>query len=131
MEAVIVFTLGAAGYPLIEILWRGYTHWTMELLGGVCFLAIYLYEKRNARKTLLNRCLTGCVIITSMELICGIIVNKILGWSVWDYSAMPVNFMGQICITYSALWFLLAIPIIYFCDVIRKLFYEHIMKECQ
>ena len=129
MEAVIVFISGAAGYPLIELLWRGHTHWTMALVGGICFLLIYLNEKRNARKTLLNRCLTGCMIITVTELVCGIIVNKILGWDVWDYSDMPVNFMGQICITYSALWFLLVIPLIYLCTVVKKLFCERITQE--
>ncbi len=26
---------------MVEILWRGYTHWTMTLTGGVCFLVLY------------------------------------------------------------------------------------------
>lgn len=49
-------------------------------------------------------------VITLLEFLCGVLVNRVLGLSVWDYSAMPVNVMGQICITYSAAWCLLAIP---------------------
>lgn len=129
MEAVIVFTLGAVGYPLIEILWRGYTHWTMELIGGICFLAIYFFEKRNTRKMLLYRSTAGCLIITAVELVTGIIVNKIFGWGVWDYSDMPLNLFGQICITYSALWFLLTIPIIYLCGALRSIFLKRLKQE--
>ena len=129
MENIIVFTLGAVGYPLIEILWRGYTHWTMELIGGICFLAIYSFEKRNTRKTLLYRSVFGCLIITSVEFVTGIIVNKIFHWEVWDYSAMPMNLFGQICITYSALWFLLTVPIIYLCAALRNVFSKSFKQE--
>ena len=129
MESVVVFTFGAAAYPVIEILWRGYTHWTMELIGGICFLSIYHFEKRNSCRTLLYRCLAGCLIITCVEFITGIIVNRALGWGVWDYSDMPGNLLGQICITYSALWFLLVIPIIYICRGLRGIFLKNLKQE--
>ena len=37
-ELLSVFSIGAAGYSLLEILWRGNTHWTMTLAGGICFM---------------------------------------------------------------------------------------------
>ena len=40
-EYLGLFLLGAAGYSLLEVLWRGYTHWTMGVTGGL-FLAILL-----------------------------------------------------------------------------------------
>ncbi|MBO5648527.1 MAG: hypothetical protein J6S76_01270, partial [Clostridia bacterium] len=28
----------------------------------------------------------------------------------WDYSMMPYNVLGQICVTYTAAWCLLSVP---------------------
>ena len=35
-----IFLIGGALYNLIEILWRGYTHWSMFIVGGLCFQLI-------------------------------------------------------------------------------------------
>ena len=49
-----IFLIGGLGYGLLEILWRGRTHWSMLLTGGVCFIALYkLFEK--AEETALDR----------------------------------------------------------------------------
>ena len=29
----------------LEILWRGYTHWTMGVLGGICFVCLGLINE--------------------------------------------------------------------------------------
>ena len=29
----------------------------------------------------------------------------------WDYATQPLNLMGQVCIGFSALWFLLSVPV--------------------
>ena len=34
-EKIVLFSIGAMGYGLIEILWRGYTHWSMLTAGGI------------------------------------------------------------------------------------------------
>jgi uncharacterized membrane protein len=54
----------------------------------------------------LIKCLFGALIITTIELIIGIWFNIILKENVWDYSAIPLNFLGQICVPYSMLWLL-------------------------
>lgn len=36
-EYAAVCTVGSVGYSAIEVLWRGFTHWTMALTGGVGF----------------------------------------------------------------------------------------------
>ena len=36
-----LLALGGAGYGAIELLWRGFTHWTMVLTGGFCFSILY------------------------------------------------------------------------------------------
>lgn len=38
----------------------------------------------------------------------GLVLNICLGMAVWDYSTLPGNLWGQICLPFSALWALLA-----------------------
>ena len=124
MDELFVFMIGAAGYTIIEILWRGYTHWTMALTGGVCLLLIYLMNDK-LQAGFMIKCLLGSLIITTAELAVGMVVNVALGWKVWDYSAMPLNFKGQICALYSVLWFFMCIPVVRLCDFL-KIFIEKV-----
>lgn len=63
------------------------------------------------------------LVITELEFLTGYIVNIKMGLSVWDYSDMPLNVAGQICLPYSLLWMLLSIVIIYVDDEIRCRFF--------
>lgn len=121
MKYIVIFLLGGTLYSALEVLWRGYTHWTMTLCGGACFLLIYLLNRSLPGAGFLMRCLAGTAVITSAELLVGITVNIVLGWGVWDYSHMPFNFMGQICLPYTVLWFLLCIPVFGICKFIDKI----------
>lgn len=100
--------LGITGgllYVLIETAWRGYSHWTMFVLGGLCFLALGLInEVLPWEVPLWQQMLLGACIITVLEFLTGCIVNLWLRWDVWDYSGMPGNILGQICPQYSILW---------------------------
>ena len=122
MKKMIVFTIGATGYPFIEMLWRGYSHWTMEIAGGICFLVIYILDEKIKESSMLLKCSLGALFVTATELFIGLIVNRLLNWQVWDYTNIPFNFLGQICLPYTCLWFLLAIPLIYLCRFINKIF---------
>lgn len=115
-----VFLLGAAGYPIIEILWRGYTHWSMSLTGGAGLLAVFRAEHRLRRHPLMVKCLAGSALITATELLSGCLFNRLLRLNVWDYSQENYNLGGQICARYSALWFLLCVPLVGVCRAIRQ-----------
>lgn len=119
-EYSTVYTIGALGYSAIEIAWRGFTHWSMAITGGVCFLSLYLLNIRKPKWPLWKKCLTGSLIITAAEFFVGCIVNKLLCLNVWDYSARPLNVMGQICPLFSCLWFLLCIPVFYIAKRLKK-----------
>ena len=106
---ILVFILGGVAYAMIEVLFRGHTHWTMVLTGGACVLTMYMMSEWLLDIPLIASALTGALIITMYELVVGLIVNIRLGWSVWDYSDMPGNILGQICPTFSAIWFLLCL----------------------
>lgn len=115
------FALGAAIYGLIEIIVRGYTHWTMALAGGLV-MVIFLYISRNTNLSLLSRCLIGAIIITAVEFTFGMIVNVGLGWEVWDYSHKPFNVLGQICPQFTFAWFFISIPAFSLTDRIQEYF---------
>lgn len=119
---MIIFMVGAAGYSLLEVIWRGYTHWTMAITGGICFIAIWKIAVNLPQWSMMQKCLLGAAVITAIECIVGYIVNIRLHMNVWDYSAMPFNLAGQVCLTYSVLWFLLCIPLMYFGQYLQSFF---------
>ena len=110
-QCYLKFLIGAVGYCLIEILWRGYTHPSMGIAGGISFIAIS-YINNLKGKSRIFRAFLCALFITAIELIFGIIVNKILRLGIWDYSSLPFNFMGQICLLFSFFWFLLSYAVI-------------------
>ena len=105
----LMFPIGALGYGLIEILWRGYTHFSMLLAGGICFVTFAKIGEKFKKKTLLARAVIGSAFVTAIEFIFGVIFNILLKKDVWDYSKMPFNFKGQICLLYSIFWVALSI----------------------
>lgn len=107
-EKIAVFAVGAVGYSGIEILARGYTHWSMTLLGGTCFIGLWRIARTYARQPLWCKALLGSALITTLEFFVGVLVNLRLGWSVWDYSGEAFDILGQICPLYSFYWFLLS-----------------------
>ena len=100
--------IGSIGYGIIEILWRGHTHWTMVLLGGICFLCMGWINRLSVPR--LVRYLLCAAAVSLLVMVTGCLVNLHMGWDVWDYSANRLNLWGQICPLFSFLWLLLAIP---------------------
>lgn len=122
-EYICVFLAGGAIYGLLELMWRGYTHWSMTVAGGICVLSIHLLNIRLRERSMAFRCAVGCAVITGVELLFGVIFNILLGWNVWDYSGMYGNVLGQICPAFSCLWFLISFPACGFSSLAR-LFFE-------
>ena len=106
-----IFILGGIGYIIIELLFRGYTHWTMFIAGGAAFLMLHRLNIGYPHMPLWKKCILGSFAITSIELLVGCIANLWLHWNVWDYSDNRFNMWGQICLSFSILWGLLCIPI--------------------
>ena len=53
------------------------------------------------------RAAVGALIVTMVEFAAGMLVNR--QYEVWDYRDQPLNFMGQICPLFTALWLPLAL----------------------
>lgn len=116
----ILFIIGGLLYILIELGYRGHSHWTMFVLGGLCFVLIGgINNYISWDMPVYEQMMIGSVIITVLEFICGCIVNLWLGWDVWDYSNMPYNVLGQICLPFSILWFFISLVAIVADDYIR------------
>jgi len=98
----ILFLIGGGGYYLLEILWRGWSHWTMFVLGGVCFLLLGHLEEVEPKLSFPGRLAAGCAICTFGELLFGLLFNRDYG--IWDYRQMPGNWGGQICPAFTLLW---------------------------
>ncbi len=116
---IIIFGLGAFIYGAIEVIVRGYTHWTMALTGGAV-MALFMLINRSRDVNILLRCLLGALVITSLEFAVGAVVNLGLGWDVWDYSEKPFNIMGQICPLFTLGWFALSLPGFMLCTAVEK-----------
>ncbi len=115
------FGVGAVLYGLIEVVARGYTHWTMALTGGTVMVLLNLINQTRELHILI-KCLLGAVVITSLEFCVGMVSNVVLGWNVWDYSDKPLNVWGQICPQFTLVWFFLSIPAFALCSFIESRF---------
>ncbi len=115
-----LFLIGGSLYGLIELLWRKRTHWSMLLTGGLCFTVLYRIFQKLADCSLGLKCLIGSTVITLIEFFAGFVFNFCMKLRVWDYSACPGNFCGQICPLYSLLWALLTLPISLLCRLLNR-----------
>ena len=119
-NALIIFSIGAFGYGLIEIIWRGRTHWSMLLAGGLAFSGLDFISEKMKNCSLFLKSLAGCGLITSVEYFFGIIFNIVFKKQVWDYSKMPLNLNGQVCALYSFFWLVLSFIFIPITEKINK-----------
>ena len=101
-KQILFFFVGGAGYVALELLWRGRSHVSMFLTGGACFLLLGKLNKAEPRLPLIPRCFVGAGIITSLELLAGLLFNR--NYTVWDYRHLPLNYHGQICLPFFLLW---------------------------
>lgn len=101
--------VGGSIYSVIEILGRGYTHWSMWIVGAICFILLGLInEILPCCISLTTQMLIGMIIITVIELLSGCVLNLWFGLNVWDYSNEQYNLLGQISLKHSCYWFLLS-----------------------
>ena len=120
MEFLFVYIRGGALYGLLELLWRGWTHWSMVLCGGLCFTLMYLISMTGLPAV--KKWLLCAFTITTVEFLTGCVVNLRLGWQVWDYSRLPGNLLGQVCPQFLLLWLALSVPGVALCTALRRLF---------
>ena len=95
-----LFLCGGVLYVTIELLWRGWSHYSMFLAGGIGFLLLGRLTKEPLPPW--AEVLIGAGIITMIELAAGLLFNR--EYTVWDYRGAPLNLWGQICLPFTLLW---------------------------
>ena len=118
---IVMFFAGFCLYITMEVCFRGYSFPLCGVLGG---LALILIDKINNRISwdldLSIQALLGSLLITGLELVFGSIAKYTpLLPIMWDYSNLPANFAGIICLPFSALWILISVVAIFFADAIN------------
>lgn len=104
-EYSFLWAFGGTLYYTFEVFFRGFSHWTMFVLGGVCGV-FCVWQGRILKWTeplwiQIARCTT---FVVACEFVTGIIVNKWLRWHVWDYADQPLQLFGQICAPFAIIF---------------------------
>lgn len=119
IKYLILLAIGGTVYCGIEILVRGFTHWTMFLVGGICFILIGTINEITTKMPLVRQMLLSAVIITVTEFVSGCILNIWIDLDIWDYSNETFNLLGQISLKHTIYWFLLSCVGIILDDYVR------------
>lgn len=125
LEYLILFIFGGSIYFLTEIAFRGYSHYSMFILGGICMILIGLINEIYGWNLYIEfQVLIGLVCVLVLEFLSGCILNLWLKLNIWDYSNMPFNILGQICLPFAIIWIPLIILAIILDDYIRYLVFK-------
>lgn len=124
LKLLVLAVIGGAIYVGIEMLWRGHSHPSMFILGGLCFVSIGLINELFPLELgIVWQALIGGTMVTCLEFITGVIVNIWLKLGVWDYSGLPLNILGQVCLPFHFAWVGLSVVAIVFDDYLRYWFF--------
>lgn len=125
VKLLTLFSFGGMLYGLIELAWRGYTHISMFVVGGICFVLIGALDEMSPEPPPVAVQLPmAALIVTAVELASGVVINLVMRLDVWNYSDLPFNIMGQICLYFAFLWLLLAFPAIIIEDSLRVMLFN-------
>lgn len=109
--SVLLCTWGATIYFFLEVGYKSLTghperiSWTMLALAVVLCVPV---ERCGAELpwtcALWLQALACAGLVTAVEFVAGLVLNVWLGLGIWDYSDLPFNFMGQICLQFFFVW---------------------------
>ncbi len=107
-----VFYVGITKRKLVN---RGFLH--MPLLPIYGFGAvIMLHSSLPFQNSIILTFISGMISATLLELITGLLMEKLLKVRYWDYSRQKLNFKGIICLSSSLFWGLLTVLLVKFVD---------------
>lgn len=119
-KLILLIVIGSFAGVVVESVWcllkngylesrSGLVYGPFNLLYGVgaVVLSIALYQFRN-RSTWFSF-LGGMIVGSVVEYACSWGQEMLFGSTSWDYSGMPFNLNGRICLLYSVFWGLLGI----------------------
>lgn len=104
-EYGFLWLLGGSLYYSFEMLFRGFSHWSMFVLGGFC-MAFFAFQGQamHWREPMWIQVIRCTIFVTSGEFITGMLVNKWFKLEVWDYSDQPFQVLGQVCLPFAIIF---------------------------
>jgi uncharacterized membrane protein len=124
VKYICLWLVGGSLYYLTEMIYRGQSHPAMFIVGGLAFLLCgVLNEGLSWDTPLVEQILWADFGVVILEFVSGWILNIQLGLDIWDYSLLPWNLMGQICLPYALLWLPLCLIGIVLDDYLRWKFF--------
>jgi len=125
-EYAVLFIICGITYYLLEVLARGHSYFSMLVVGGLAGVLIGGLNNTiyNWSTPLILQQFVSMLIITSLELISGLILNTWLNLGIWDYSNQWGNIAGQICPKFMVLWFFVSLIGIFIDDFVRWKFFD-------
>ena len=110
---VLMISCGVIFGALTEGLYHERVMLASSIITGLYFAVIHRINRSLKGETLLIKALMSSIAITALELIIGIVANKIFHLHLWDFSDSLFHLLGQICPRESIIRFLTAIPALY------------------
>lgn len=125
---MLLWTWGGAVYFFCEVIWKtaqGHPEaisWTMLLVAIILCIPLERFgsEVPWDMPLALQALICGAA-ITATEFVAGMILNVWLGLGIWDYSSLPCNLLGQICLQFSCLWIVVSFVGVVIFDILRYL----------
>ena len=119
-KIAIILISGSFAGVIIEMLWCFIRHGYFESRAGLVYgpfnllygvgataltLLLYRYRNRSASISFFG----GMIIGSAVEYLLSWAQETLFGSTSWDYSAVPLNINGRICLLYSVFWGLLGV----------------------
>ena len=120
LKYIILFLVGYCVYIAIEVTFRNFSFPLMGIVGAVSFILIdRINEVIPWNTDLIIQSIIGSLIVTIFELVVGEGLKIFNQPPMWDYSSLPFNFDGVICLPFSLIWVLLSAIAIILADSIN------------
>lgn len=114
-KILLICFIGSFVGVVIEVIWCFIRHGYIESRAGLVYgpfnllygfgavvLTVTLYRFRNRGVWL--SFLGGMIVGSGVEYLCSVIQEWLFGSRSWDYSNVPFNINGRICLLYSIFW---------------------------
>lgn len=119
------FLLGGNIYYMMEIIFRGYSHVSMFIVGGIAYILIGIINEYFPWDMYIEtQTLIGVGTVLVLEFISGCILNLWLKLNVWDYSNQFGNILGQVCLLFAIIWIPVVLYAILLDDCVRYIFFK-------
>lgn len=119
-KLLLICFVGSFAGVVLEMLWCLITNGYIESRAGLVYgpfnllygsgavlLTLTLFQYRN--RGYIWSFLGGMIVGSALEYVCSWAQEALLGSRSWDYSHMPLNLNGRICLTYSVFWGILGV----------------------